>query len=175
MVHMEKTLQQKRVRLTISVSPEVHTAFHRMAAASGLSVSRAMGDWLADSVEAAEFMAEKLEEARRAPRAIVQELHAYAHGLVDETGEILRRVAEKGRKPGPMTPPRGVAEPGSGPTFPPLCNTGGKVPPTPEGDTLKSIYESMAYPEKRGVRRKNRPTSQKTAKSRGESGHENDR
>lgn len=173
MVHMENT--QKRVRLTISVSPEVHAAFQRMATASGLSISRAMGDWLGDSVEAAEFMAEKLEEARRAPRAIVQELHAYAHGLVDETGEILRRVAQAGRKTAPDGPHAGRPGPSSGATFPPLCNTGGKVPAAPEAETLRSLYESMAYPKKTGSRRKNRPTGQKQAKKTGATDHENDR
>jgi hypothetical protein len=92
-----------------------------------------MAEWLSDTVEAVQFMAEKMEQARAAPKAVMAELHAYALGLSDETGDLLKRVRAKGaadraRAPGQAnagTSARGLA---AGAQVPPSCNTGGKVP-----------------------------------------------
>lgn len=54
------TLETKEVRLTIPVSVEVHEAFTRIAKATKMPVGRAMGEWLGDTIEAAQLMAEKL-------------------------------------------------------------------------------------------------------------------
>lgn len=102
-----------RVRVTVSMPVAVHETFKRMAAAGGMSTSRTIGDWLADTSDAAEFLAEKMEQARAAPRLIAQEMHAYALGLADETGAVLASVREKSRQ---------------NRAIPPSCNTGGKVP-----------------------------------------------
>lgn len=88
----------KNVRLTITVSPEVHQVFQRLAKASSMPTGRAMGDWLGDTIAAAELMAKSMERARAAPKLVAQELHAYALGLGDETGELLRRMREKGEQ-----------------------------------------------------------------------------
>lgn len=88
------------VRLTISITPEVHETFQRLAKASSMSISRAMGEWLGDTLDAATFMATTMEKARAAPRLVARELHAYALGLGDETGELLKRVQKKGRVAG---------------------------------------------------------------------------
>lgn len=88
-----------------------------------MSISKAMGDWLADTVEAAQFMAEKMEQARAAPKVVMAEMHAYALGLADETGELINRIREKGRAG------RSGSEAGAaGPALPrpPSSNTGGK-------------------------------------------------
>lgn len=61
-----------------------------------MSIGRAMGDWLADTVEAVEFTALKVEQARAAPKLVMRELHAYSMGLVDETGSLMASVREKG-------------------------------------------------------------------------------
>lgn len=89
------------VRVTVPVSREVLDTFKRLAAASGMSTGRAMGDWLGDTLEAAEYMADTLERARAAPRLVMQEIHAYALGLGDETGALLEKVREasRGRTP----------------------------------------------------------------------------
>lgn len=113
------------VRLTITVTPDVHAAFKRLAAAGGMSISRAMGDWLGDTVEAAEFMADKMEQARAAPRMVMQELHAYALGVADETGSFLERMRQEGRKARAGKPPAGGVPASSAP---PSGNTGGKGP-----------------------------------------------
>lgn len=57
-----------------------------------------MGEWLTDTLEAAEFMAEKVEQARAAPKLVMQEMHAYALGLADETGDLLERIRKKGHQ-----------------------------------------------------------------------------
>lgn len=115
-----------RVRLTISVSPEVHDTFTRMAQAGGMSVSRAMGDWLGDTLDAATHMTTLMERARQAPKIVARELHAYALGLADETASVLDTM-RKGRSA--ATTGRGDAAGGAERHSPPPGNTGGKVPP----------------------------------------------
>lgn len=105
------------VRLTISVTPEVHAAFLRLSKAGSMSISKAMGEWLADTVEAAEFMATKMEQARAAPKVVMREMHAYALGLADETGALMDQLREKGR-----AERSGAARA----SLPPSGNTGGK-------------------------------------------------
>lgn len=85
-----------RVRLTISVTPEVHEAFTRLSKASGVSLSRAMGEWLADTLDAVTYTAQKVEEARAAPKLVMRQMHAYALGLADETGSLLDSLRAKG-------------------------------------------------------------------------------
>lgn len=113
------------VRLTITVTPEVHAAFSRLSKASGMSLGRTMGEWLHDTVDAAKFMAETMEKARAAPRLVAQELHAYAMGMADETGTLLERVKELGRADRAAA---SAAAGRSGPHIPPSGNTGGKGP-----------------------------------------------
>jgi hypothetical protein len=116
----------ERIRLTISVTPEVHAAFERLAKAGNFSIGRAMGDWLHDTLSTVEWTAAKMEEARKAPALVMREMHAYALGLADETGAVLTRAARKG--PG-LGATEGAPRPGSRPS-PPPSNTGGKVPKT---------------------------------------------
>lgn len=85
-----------RIRLTISVTPEVHAIFSRMAEVAGVSLGKCMGDWLADTSEGAQFVAQKMEDARKAPRVVMREMQAFARGLVDEVDTAaasLRRPA----------------------------------------------------------------------------------
>lgn len=108
-MHHMNTPDADRVRLTISVTPEVHETFARLAKAGSMSLSRAMGEWLADTVEAAQFMAAKMEEARAAPKKVMREMHAYALGLADETGSLIEGIrqgaaAERKAKRAPVPP-----------------------------------------------------------------------
>lgn len=86
------------VRLTIPVTVEVHEAFTRIAKASKQPIGRAMGQWLEDTVDAANYLAQTLEKARSAPKLVAQELHAYALGLTDETGDLMDRIRAAGRE-----------------------------------------------------------------------------
>lgn len=119
----ERGHSPERIRLTISVSPETHATFQRLAAAGSMSISRAMGDWLADTSDAVEFMAEKMEQARAAPKLVMRELHGYALGLADETGALLDRVRGARAAPGTRSGPAAARVP------PPGSNTGGKGSP----------------------------------------------
>ena len=97
--------EQKPIRVTVPVTPEVQAAFQRLAAASGMSTGKAMGEWLADTVEGALTMAELLEKARRAPKQAVSELHAYALGLADMTTDLMASL-RKGSGKGKPEPPQ---------------------------------------------------------------------
>lgn len=117
----------QEVRLTIPVSKRVHDIFTRIAKAGNVPVGRSMGEWLADTVEAAEFMAAKMEEARLAPTMVAREMHSYALGLSDMTQELIdtaRNVERAGMPLAPGLPPFGVVT-----KAPPSSNTGGKVSP----------------------------------------------
>lgn len=114
-----------RIRTTISISPEVHEIFKRMAQAGNMSVSRAMGEWLADTSDAAQLIVIKMEEAKRAPLAVMLELQAAVAGLsdaVDITTNRLRAGRLHGQSPDDHEGDRkrGLA---------PSSNTGLKSPP----------------------------------------------
>jgi hypothetical protein len=119
----------KTIRLTIPVDQEVHATFARIAKASGMPIGRAMAEWMADTLDAAEYLAETLEKARAAPRLVARQLHSYAMGLADETGALLEQVRQDSRTR------IGRAQTGLGASggleAPPSCNTGGKVPSKP--------------------------------------------
>ena len=114
----------KTIRLTIPVSAEAHAAFTRISKATGMPVGRAMAEWMDDTLDAAQYLAETLEKAREAPRLVAQQLHAYALGVADETGQLLKQVREGSRARDSRAQP---GEPVVG-SIPPSCNTGGKVP-----------------------------------------------
>lgn len=125
----------ERIRLTISVPVEVHAVFQRMAKASGQSLGVAMGDWLHDTVEAAELMTAMIEKARAAPKQVMRELNALALGYSDETGAALKAMrgattaAAQFEALGAAAGARRAAEPlpsGRRGANPPSSNTGGK-------------------------------------------------
>lgn len=121
--------KEQRVRLTIAVEPKVHAAFERLSKAAGTSLGRTMGDWLADTMEAAEYAATMMERAREAPKVVMREVHAYAMGLAGETGDVLADLrAGKPLRPGRVTGALRPAHGAGGSVSPPSSNTGGKVP-----------------------------------------------
>ena len=89
------TPSDERIRLTITVTPEVHSAFSRLAKASGMSLGRSMGEWLGDTLDAVSYTADKVEQARAAPKLVMREMHAYALGLADETGAVLQSLSKQ--------------------------------------------------------------------------------
>lgn len=130
--------EQKPIRVTVPVTPEVQAAFQRLAAASGMSTGKAMGEWLADTMEGAVTMAEMLEKARRAPKQAVSEMHAYALGLSDMTSDLMKTLrggswkSRKGAGMGDAVAPLAPA-PGSPQPLPPrTVIRGGKSPKSPK-------------------------------------------
>ena len=85
-----------KVRVTVPIPTDVHDAFKRLASASGSYVGRAMGEWLSNMEDAVHFTAHTMEKARNAPAIAMREMHLYAQGLADETGEIVRRMRDAG-------------------------------------------------------------------------------
>jgi len=149
--HSSESQQTKRV--TVPVDVEVLAVFERLALASGTSVGKAMGTWLADTVEGADAMADLMEKARRAPKQAVMELHSYALGLTDLTQGFVDHVnqaslatskAVLNAKRAEGAPVRGgAARVPSAPSIPakrasktvntpPVGNTGGKLPSKPQ-------------------------------------------
>ena len=89
-----------------------------------MSISRAMGEWLGDTLEAAEFLANKVEQARAAPGLVMRELQALALGTADELGTFMDQIRQKGVNERGVPAKRGRVA-GSHPS-PPSGNTGGK-------------------------------------------------
>jgi hypothetical protein len=101
----------KTIRVTVPVTPQVQEVFKRLSIASGVSMGKAMGDWLADTSDAALAMADLMEKARQQPKLVASQLHGYALGLTDMTTELLETLRK---------PEAGLT--------PPVSNTGGKLP-----------------------------------------------
>jgi hypothetical protein len=125
---MDKELSPptKPPRVSVPVTDEVLVVFQRLAKAGNMSTGRAIAEWLGDTVEAAEYMATTLERARAAPKMVMREMHAYALGLADETGDLLKQISKKGESDR-ASGRAGVSDAGAD-GIPPSCNTGGKLP-----------------------------------------------
>ena len=90
-----------------------------------MSLGRVMGEWLGDTLEAVEFTASRVEAARAAPKLAMREMHAYALGIADETGALLRSMGKGGTEGGALPkarphaalslPPRPVIRGGKSP------------------------------------------------------------
>lgn len=117
----------ERIRTTISIDPEVFEVFKTMAEAGGTSVSRCMGDWLADTVDGAQFVAQKMQEARKAPMNVMREFQAMSVGFSEEVNALTESFRADRVAVGTRSAPAGRARPGK----PPSSNTGVKVPPSP--------------------------------------------
>ena len=116
-------------RVSVPVTDEVLQVFQRLAKAGNMSTGRAIAEWLSDTVEAAEFMAATIERARAAPKVVMREMHAYALGLADETGDLIRQISKKGEADRQRARASGALRADAADDqFPPLCNTGGKLP-----------------------------------------------
>ena len=94
-----------RIRTTISVDKEVHEIFVRMAETAGMSVSRCMGEWLADTADGALFVAQKMAAARKAPMQVMREMQSMALGLQDSVGETMQEMREQARREARSAPP----------------------------------------------------------------------
>ena len=78
---------------------------------------------MGDTLDAVDFTASKVEQARIAPRLVMQELHAYSLGLADEMGAVLSGLRAKGlpavgkrsATAGEAIPPRPVIRGGKSP------------------------------------------------------------
>ena len=118
MAHTDPT----RIRTTISVDKEVHEIFVNMAQTANMSVSRCMGEWLADTADGAMFVAQKMAAARKAPMQVMREMQSMALGLQDSVTELTDELRLRGRKDA-LVAPGGRAAAASGREAP-SSNTG---------------------------------------------------
>lgn len=116
----------ERIRTTISVDQDVHEIFKTMAEAAGMSVSRCMGEWLADTADGAQLVALKMQEARKSPMTVMRELQAMSVGLQEEVVKTMETM-RAGKKP---VSARSAVSGASLPALPPSSNTGVLVPKT---------------------------------------------
>lgn len=135
---MTKTLTPptRPPRVSVPVTAEVLYTFERLAAASNMSTGKAIASWLEDTIEAAEYLANKVQQARSAPKIVARELHAYALGMADETSQLMKDLQLRGRADRAAGAQAAGAPGGVGSPSPPSSNTGGKVPrvnPKPRG------------------------------------------
>lgn len=114
----------ERTRITVSIPTEALDVYRQMAAAGGMSVSYCMGEWLADTAEGAQFLALKMEEAKKAPMAVMRELQSMMGGIQDHIKTDVVTLRERG------TLSDAPARKGSRATAggPPSSNRGGKSP-----------------------------------------------
>ena len=125
----------ERVRTTISLDPEVHEVFRRMAEASGVSISRCMGDWLADTIDAAQLATNKLVEIRRSPERVIHDFNSLlaseALAIMQGKGSSpidMRKLGDLARgRPAADSASAGPPPAGRAPTAP-SSNTGLKSP-----------------------------------------------
>ena len=122
--------QIERIRTTISVDKEVHQIFVAMAEAGGMSVSRCMGEWLADTADGAQFVANKMQEAKDSPKLVMRELQAAAMGLHGLADDILSEVKSRKTPPTDRAGARRAAV--SSGAKAPSSNTGLNSPKTPK-------------------------------------------
>lgn len=148
----------KPPRVSVPVTAEVLAIFERLAKAGNMSTGRAMAEWLADTVEAAELMASTMERARAAPKIVTAELHAMMLGLADQTKELQDKYAKfKGSMPDGASGGKRSATVAAGGMVPPSCNTGGKV--LEQSKSQKGIKRAsssektpiQAFMEKKGI------------------------
>ena len=137
---------QKQVRVTVPVAPDVLEAFQRLASVSGMSTGKAMGEWLSDTMDGVRMMTDLLEKAKQAPKLAARELHAYATGLTGLTSDLIEEIKQKSAgAPSAGSGKRSAGEAGGAParrlggvldeakgrsrkrSTPPVSHTGGKV------------------------------------------------
>lgn len=116
-----------RIRTTISLDPEVHEIFKHMAEASGMSVSRCMGEWLADTAEGAQLVLQKMMEAKRAPLRVMRQFQAISGTLSTDIQETIAHL-EKKQAGAAGSRSAQARRPASPPRKAPSSNTGLKSP-----------------------------------------------
>ena len=124
---------QKTIRVSVPVTPDVLEKFQRFSQASGLSVGKSIGDWLRDTASGLDAMTDILESHRRSPSQAMQKLSTYATALQDMTSSALNAMQDAPSPLGEGAPPAGkslaVAKAAilRAAKTPPVSNTGGKV------------------------------------------------
>lgn len=119
----------ERTRVTVSIPTEALDVYRKMAAAGGMSLSYCLGEWLADTAEGAQFLALKMEEARRAPQIVMREMQAMASGLQEQISADMLTIRKQGTLSGHSPASASGAGRVRAAAPAPSSNTGLKSPP----------------------------------------------
>ena len=119
----------ERIRLTITVPSETHQVFQNMSIAAGQPLGRVMGDWLADTADAAGQITTMILHAKQAPKRVMRELQTMSRGLVHDVDALTDELRSTGWKPKDQTR-ASTAETSANRSPAPSSNTGLKSPPT---------------------------------------------
>ena len=127
-----KKLSTKTQRVSVPITAEVLAKFQRFSDASGLSVSKSIGDWLRDTASGLDAMTDILEAHKRSPAQAMEKLSLLASAMQDMTGQALQGMKNGASPLGEGAPLAGkslaVAKAAivKAAQIPPSGNTGGK-------------------------------------------------
>lgn len=146
-------MNTKTMRVSVPITPEILAKFQRFSEASGLSVSKSIGDWLRDTVSGLDAMTEILETHRRSPSKAMERLSTYASALQDMTGQALEGMKTMPAQPREGAPLAGkslaVAQAAMAKAahIPPSGNTGGKGTKNHSKETSTHKVKTYKTPE----------------------------
>jgi hypothetical protein len=90
--------QHKVIRFTIGIPADLHATYQAMANMTGMSLSRTISEWLADTKEGAQMVTEQMAEAKAAPQRVLNNLLAATHStrdlILQAKGEVRTRDRE---------------------------------------------------------------------------------
>lgn len=84
-----------KIRTTIAVDSEVLDVFRHMAEVTGRSVSSAIGDWLAETADAAGVVTQAMENAKKSPARAMRELQKYASNVEQHLTELQGQMRQE--------------------------------------------------------------------------------
>ena len=103
-----------------------------------MSVSRCMGEWLADTADGAQFVADKMVQARSAPMVVMREFQAMSVGLAEEVDRTMTQMRAEKRPPKAESAAPASAGARIGRSRAPSSLTGLKSPNIPTKPPLKA-------------------------------------
>lgn len=115
-----------RIRTTISIDSEVYDIFRKMAEVTDVSISRCMGNWLAETAEGAQFVTQKMVQVKQAPMDVMRELHVFSDVSELTFKTAVSNAKSKSRTSLPAARQR-AGQPADG-SYAPSSNTGLKSP-----------------------------------------------
>ena len=113
-------------RISVPLDAETRRVFQSMADAGGMSLAKAIAEWLKDTLDAAQQVGTMMAEARARPKLVARQLGAMALGLQEEVRDVQSLIRTKGR-------PGGIASAGASGLPPRPVIRGGKPGKTLRG------------------------------------------
>lgn len=136
----------KSVRLSVPVTPEVQATFQRLAEASGRSMAASLSQWLVDTQQAADLMADNIERLRASPGDVVARVRLHTASLEDFAEQAIEDAmnrADEMEFQGGKGRGRTLARDARAAT-PPSSNTGGKGTGKRPGKPLGGVSGSAS-------------------------------